>query len=56
MMKGVKHGICEFYNKKTFITEMLNVTTHPYFAGIMLLRVKEQRETEEKKRSLGRSK
>ena len=28
-MSGIKPSICEFYNRKTFITEILNVTTHP---------------------------
>lgn len=28
-MSGIKPSICKFYNRKTFITEILNVTTHP---------------------------
>ena len=47
MMSGIKQSICKFYNRKTFITEILNVTTHPRYhhPATKLFRVKEQRET-----------
>lgn len=28
-MSGIKPSICKFYNRKTFITEILNLTTNP---------------------------
>lgn len=54
MMSGIKLNICEFYNIKTFIIQILHVTSHPHHPATKLFTVKEQRETKGEKRSLGR--
>lgn len=48
-MSWIKQSICEFYNRNTFITEILNVTIHPHYPATRLFRVKEQRDEGEKK-------
>lgn len=51
MMSGIKHNICEFYERKRFITKILNVTTHPHYPATKLFRVREQRETKGKRKA-----
>ncbi len=54
-MSGIKRSICEFYNRNTFITEILNVTTHPHYPATKLFGVKEQKERQRgEERGLGR--